>query len=48
MDVRKEVTAMPNPHFDITITQRSKGQSSVAGAAYQHDIIVAQVPGGSD
>ena len=26
---------MPNPHFDITITQRSKGQSAVAGAAYQ-------------
>ena len=26
---------MPNPHFDIKITQRSKGQSSVAGAAYQ-------------
>lgn len=24
-----------NPHFDITITQRSKGQSAVAGAAYQ-------------
>ena len=26
---------MPNPHFDIKITQRSKGQSAVAGAAYQ-------------
>ena len=26
---------IPNPHFDITITQRSKGQSAVAGAAYQ-------------
>lgn len=26
---------LPNPHFDITITQRSKGQSAVAGAAYQ-------------
>ena len=25
----------PNPHFDIKITQRSKGQSAVAGAAYQ-------------
>src|SRR5699024_11589855 len=23
------------PHFQITITQRSKGQSAVAGAAYQ-------------
>lgn len=27
---------LPNPHFDITITQRSKGQSAVAGAAYQN------------
>ena len=26
---------MPCPHFNITITQRSKNQSSVAGAAYQ-------------
>lgn len=26
---------MPNPHFDISITQRSKGKSAVAGAAYQ-------------
>lgn len=26
---------MPNPHFDITITKRSKRQSVVAGAAYQ-------------
>lgn len=26
---------MPNPHFDIKITQRSKRQSAVAGAAYQ-------------
>lgn len=26
---------MPCPHFKITITQRSKGQSAVAGAAYQ-------------
>lgn len=26
---------MPNPHFKIRITQRSKGQSAVAGAAYQ-------------
>ena len=26
---------MPNPHFDITITSRSKGMSAVAGAAYQ-------------
>ncbi len=26
---------MPNPHFDITITKRSKCQSAVAGAAYQ-------------
>lgn len=26
---------MPNPHFDIKITQRSKKQSAVAGAAYQ-------------
>lgn len=26
---------MPNPHFDIKIAQRSKGQSAVAGAAYQ-------------
>ena len=26
---------MPSPHFDIKTTQRSKGQSFVAGAAYQ-------------
>lgn len=26
---------MPCPHFSITITQRSRGQSAVAGAAYQ-------------
>ena len=26
---------MPTPHFEIKITQRSKGQSAVAGAAYQ-------------
>lgn len=26
---------MANPHFEIKITQRSKGQSAVAGAAYQ-------------
>lgn len=26
---------MPVPHFNIKITQRSKGQSAVAGAAYQ-------------
>lgn len=26
---------MPNPHFEIKITQRSKNQSAVAGAAYQ-------------
>ena len=26
---------MPNPHFDIKITKRSKKQSAVAGAAYQ-------------
>lgn len=26
---------MPNPHFNINIVQRSKGQSAVAGAAYQ-------------
>ena len=26
---------MPNPHFNISITQRSRGQSAVAGAAYQ-------------
>ena len=26
---------MPCPHFNITITQRSKNQSAVAGAAYQ-------------
>lgn len=26
---------MPNPHFDISITQRSQGKSAVAGAAYQ-------------
>ena len=35
MDVRKKVRILPNPHFDITITQRSKGQSAVAEAAYQ-------------
>ena len=26
---------MPIPHFNIKIVQRSKGQSAVAGAAYQ-------------
>ena len=26
---------MPNQHFNISITQRSRGQSAVAGAAYQ-------------
>ena len=26
---------MPNPHFNISIIQRSRGQSAVAGAAYQ-------------
>ena len=26
---------MPNPHFNISITQRGRGQSAVAGAAYQ-------------
>jgi len=26
---------MPNPHFDVSIVQRSKGQSAIAGAAYQ-------------
>lgn len=26
---------MPCPHLNITITQRSQGQSAVAGAAYQ-------------
>ena len=26
---------MPCPHFKVTITQRSKGQSAVAAAAYQ-------------
>ena len=26
---------MPNPHFNVSITQRSRGQSAVAGAAYQ-------------
>ena len=26
---------MPSPHFNITITKRSKGKSAVAGAAYQ-------------
>ena len=26
---------IPNPHFEIKITQRSKGQPAVAGAAYQ-------------
>ena len=26
---------MPNPHFDISIVQRSKGKLAVAGAAYQ-------------
>ena len=31
----KEVNYMPCPHFKITITQRSRGQSAVAGAAYQ-------------
>ena len=28
---------MPNPHFNISITKRSRGQSAVAGAAYQSD-----------
>ena len=31
----KELMNMSNPHFDISITQRSKGKSAVAGAAYQ-------------
>ena len=26
---------MPNPHFNVSITQRSRGQSAVAGVAYQ-------------
>ena len=26
---------MPNPHFNVSITKRSRGQSAVAGAAYQ-------------
>ena len=26
---------MPNPHFDISVVKRSKGQSAVASAAYQ-------------
>ena len=26
---------MPNPHFNTSITRRSKGKSAVAGAAYQ-------------
>ena len=30
-----EVIPIPCPHFQITITLRSKGQSAVAGAAYQ-------------
>ena len=30
-----EVIKIPNPHFDIKVTQRSKRQSAVAGAAYQ-------------
>ena len=30
-----EVVSIPCPHFQITVTQRSKGQSAVAGAAYQ-------------
>ena len=30
-----EVMPIPCPHFQIAITQRSKGQSAVAGAAYQ-------------
>ena len=32
---RKEPLKMPNPHFNVSITQRSRGQSAVAGAAYQ-------------
>ena len=35
MPERKEQLEMPCPHFTITITQRSKRQSAVAGAAYQ-------------
>ena len=31
----KEVNYMPCPHFNNTITQRSRGHSAVAGAAYQ-------------
>ena len=30
-----EVVSIPCPHFQITVTQRSKGQSAVASAAYQ-------------
>ena len=26
---------MPNPHFDVSIVQRSKRQSAIASAAYQ-------------
>ncbi len=32
---RKKANKIPCPHFKITITQRSKRQSAVAGAAYQ-------------
>ena len=35
MPERKEQSEMPCSHFTITITQRSKRQSAVAGAAYQ-------------
>ncbi len=31
----KEVSPIPCPHFKVTITQRSRGQPAVAGAAYQ-------------
>lgn len=32
---RKKGCSTPCPHFNISITQRSRGQSAVAGAAYQ-------------
>ena len=32
---KSEVNAISCPHFEIKIRQRSKGQSAVAGAAYQ-------------
>ena len=35
MELGKKERVLPNPYFNIMITQRSKGQSAMAGSAYQ-------------